>query len=418
MSSCVRGASELSTLPWRYHAMFQAAQADWFFTSCEQYVLSRLFDWTPSEIVGFMEAFSTANKPEIVGKLLWRVEDRVVPFLDPQDLISMLQACMISQVREHDDPDSRDIFTASQTRLREQAHLFSAKDIRRICQIYQKITFVPTEESFLLFETLGRRLEEIQSLRPGSTAQAVLAYLSACARMNMSLGDVVTWPTPTKETVTQVLQLAVKMDKDIWTDEVSELVSARLEDNPSTASLGQLVFPLVAALPERTNLCAMLLKAAGRKTQSVELMSQLAVLRLALKIDAPEFSFDEREAKRDVMQLPNKSSLQHYQVSGTLTELGLDHDMEIPIDPYVVDIRLRDSRSIVEIDGPMHFLLHRVGDSIEYRYDFKTRLKHRLLAKLGHRVYHIPYHHWPAQRTERFIFLKELLYKEQPLAEL
>lgn len=398
--------------------MFQEAQADWFFTSCDHFVLSRLFDWTPNEVVAFIEAFSAANKPDLVSKLLWRVEERVIPFLDPDELISLLQACMISRVREHKDPDARDIFTTCQDRLRGKADCFNTKDIKRIAQIYQKITFVPTEETFLLFESLGRRLEELQVERPENAAQAISVYLGACARINLFLGDVVTWPEPTKANITQLLQLATKLDKDIWTDQVTELVRVHLNDNPSLTSLGHLVFPLIASLPHRTDLCAKLLEVASRRKLSVELASQLAVLRLALKLDAPEFALAEVDAARDVAQLPNKSSLQHYQVSGTLTELGLDHEMEVPLDPYVVDIRLRDTGSIVEIDGPMHFLLHRVGDSVEYRYDFKTKLKHRLLSKLGHKVYHVPYHHWPAQRTERFIFLKELLYKEEPPAEL
>lgn len=280
---------------------------------------------------------------------------------------------------------------------------------------------MPTEDSFILFEALGRRLEKIRISSPGNMDQALTAFLCACARINLSLGNIVTWPALTKANVIQLLQVATKMEKDLWNDEVTAVtakVHAHLADNPSAASLGQLVFSLIAAFPRYPDVCRKLFDVASRKKLSLELMSQLAVLRLVFRLYAPEFLEEAACNRRSSMQLPNKSSQQHYQVSGTLTELGLDHDMEVPLDPYVVDIRVRETGAIIEIDGPMHFLLHREEDSIEYRYDFKTKLKHRLLTQQGHKVYHIPYHHWPQLRNERLIFLKELLYKDEAPLEL
>jgi hypothetical protein len=63
----------------------------------------------------------------------------------------------------------------------------------------------------------------------------------------------------------------------------------------------------------------------------------------------------------------------------------------------------------IEVDGPSHFYVNST------KYTAYTKLKHRLLTRMGYRVLHVPYFEWRKLRgaRERENYLREKL-KEEP----
>ena len=63
----------------------------------------------------------------------------------------------------------------------------------------------------------------------------------------------------------------------------------------------------------------------------------------------------------------------------------------------------------IEVDGPSHFYVNTT------RYTAYTKLKHRLLTRMGYRVLHVPYFEWRKLRgiKERENYMREKL-KEEP----
>lgn len=106
--------------------------------------------------------------------------------------------------------------------------------------------------------------------------------------------------------------------------------------------------------------------------------------------------------------LTKVSSQQHLQVSGTLSELSVYHDLEEDVAPYVADVRVSRQPQLIEIDGPLHF----VGQTS--RYDLKSSLKHRLLTKQGWRVHHIAWFDWPANFHSRVQYMSRMLRSSAP----
>jgi len=84
------------------------------------------------------------------------------------------------------------------------------------------------------------------------------------------------------------------------------------------------------------------------------------------------------------------------------------HKMEEKVAPYIADVRIRRRHTLIEIDGPLHF----IGQS--GKYDLKSSLKHRLLTKLGWQVHHIAWYDWPTQYQSRLNFVARLLRSTPP----
>mmetsp|Transcript_16573 Transcript_16573/g.31308 ORF Transcript_16573/g.31308 Transcript_16573/m.31308 type:complete len:257 (+) Transcript_16573:27-797(+) len=63
----------------------------------------------------------------------------------------------------------------------------------------------------------------------------------------------------------------------------------------------------------------------------------------------------------------------------------------------------------IEVDGPSHFYAN------SKRYTAYTKLKHRLLTRMGYKVLHVPYYEWRSLRgaVEREDYMKKKL-KEEP----
>ncbi|CAE7268285.1 RAP, partial [Symbiodinium pilosum] len=63
----------------------------------------------------------------------------------------------------------------------------------------------------------------------------------------------------------------------------------------------------------------------------------------------------------------------------------------------------------IEVDGPSHFYAN------SKRYTAYTKLKHRLLTRMGYKVLHVPYYEWRSLRgaVEREEYMRNKL-KEEP----
>ena len=63
----------------------------------------------------------------------------------------------------------------------------------------------------------------------------------------------------------------------------------------------------------------------------------------------------------------------------------------------------------IEVDGPSHFYVNTT------KYTAYTKLKHRLLSRMGYKVLHVPYFEWRKLRgpKERENYMREKL-KEEP----
>lgn len=63
----------------------------------------------------------------------------------------------------------------------------------------------------------------------------------------------------------------------------------------------------------------------------------------------------------------------------------------------------------IEVDGPSHFYVNST------KYTAYTKLKHRLLTRMGYKVLHVPYFEWKKLKgpRDRENYLKEKL-KEEP----
>ncbi len=74
------------------------------------------------------------------------------------------------------------------------------------------------------------------------------------------------------------------------------------------------------------------------------------------------------------------------------------------------DFKEPKSRPVaIEVDGPSHFYVNTT------KYTAYTKLKHRLLTRMGYRVLHVPYFEWRKLRgsKEREDYLRNKL-KEEP----
>uniref|UniRef100_A0A0G4IFE9 RAP domain-containing protein n=1 Tax=Chromera velia CCMP2878 TaxID=1169474 RepID=A0A0G4IFE9_9ALVE len=213
---------------------------------------------------------------------------------------------------------------------------------------------------------------------------------------------------------------------------------------------------------------------------SDHLALQVQVAELAIRLERPlvfaRLSAEGKRLLREIhsqepvtrMELPALSSKQHFQLCDALRDLGASFSTEMQIGPYSIDVRLEDSRVLVEVDGPLHFVTEgdgeeqgeeegrEGGDACEetqtfteeqggteaaefstkrkrkdepassldshseraeirpHEYHVKSILKHRLLTKLGWRVHHIAYDDWPALRHNRQKVTRRLIFGGEP----
>ena len=68
----------------------------------------------------------------------------------------------------------------------------------------------------------------------------------------------------------------------------------------------------------------------------------------------------------------------------------------------------KDRPVAIEVDGPSHFYVNTT------KYTSYTKLKHRLLTRMGYRVLHVPYFEWRKLRgaKERERYMKAKLLEE------
>jgi hypothetical protein len=102
------------------------------------------------------------------------------------------------------------------------------------------------------------------------------------------------------------------------------------------------------------------------------------------------------------------SSKLHQSVSETLKSMQIPHINEVPVfgGVYHLDIVISDPSNAspgciaIEVDGPSHFLhLARQGTARYLKFNAETRLKRRLLKRLGWKVVSLPYTRWNSARA-------------------
>merc|ERR1711907_200115 len=89
----------------------------------------------------------------------------------------------------------------------------------------------------------------------------------------------------------------------------------------------------------------------------------------------------------------------HNSVGTCLEKLGVAYENEKQIKGLWCDIALVDEKTILEIDGPSHFLFGL--DTQEFYYDGVSRGKAAFLRAIGYKVVRIAYFEWEAlDRTD------------------
>ncbi|CAE7035210.1 RAP [Symbiodinium natans] len=344
---------------------------------------------------------------------------------------------------------------------------------RRAAVMYKQLNI----RDEVLFQTFGARLAEILEvssgpLRPlqsdrrlgsaagqdaltrprkrssrGEAEGAVMAYLSACGRLNIrphqahEFFNHVGPSARARHDVPRLVALAQLAAKFGLADTgeascILAVVCTAFEGATpsrgyaSQAITGQLLLALIfdeSACNTRDRALVAAISAVNSSfgcalnSLDEQLAQQLQVTELACRLERPGtmqmleirglsgFLEGVRHLEQSFFgPLPKSSSQQHLQVSGALHELGVQHRTEERLDPYIADVRLTTNQSLIEIDGPLHF----VGNS--QRYDMKSSLKHRLLTKQGWQVHHIAWNDWPEHHHSRMSYVARLLRKPAP----
>jgi len=99
---------------------------------------------------------------------------------------------------------------------------------------------------------------------------------------------------------------------------------------------------------------------------------------------------DEEQCHQFLRLQKSETSSIHKSVSLELSKMGVGHQNEIDIHGLQVDIQLFAWKTLIEVDGPTHFVRN-VGSLTP---DGKTLFKHRLLRKLGWNVLSISSQQW------------------------
>eukprot|EP00439_Symbiodinium_sp_Y106_P024454 s7748_g2.t8 len=429
------------------------------FVGCEAQILREYHQWQPGKLAGVCIELCRL-RPEghvptdrLLQSILWRAE-HLVQQLSGLELLSLMEAFALRQIREH---DSRcpDFFFVASGRLRDEVKSLHFKDLRRATAMYKQLNI--RDEG--LFQAFSKRLAELLeastalsvSPRPkkgqsqGEAEGAVMAFLNACGRLNIQPPEVdgffksVGPAARARKDVPRLValaQLAAKFGiaSTREADRILAVVCAAFEGNApskgyaSQAITGQLLLALI--FDESAPWLALL--AAGFVTELACRLERPGTLHMLELKGLSGFLEGVRCLEQSVFgPLPKSSSQQHLQVSGALQELGVQHRTEERLDPYIADVRLTTNQSLIEIDGPLHF----VGST--QRYDMKSSLKHRLLTKQGWQVHHIawnatcleqvqlvlpipgagkrtPKQDWPEHHHSRMSYIARLLRRPPP----
>eukprot|EP00439_Symbiodinium_sp_Y106_P024472 s7748_g2.t9 len=406
------------------------------FVGCEAQILREYHQWQPGKLAGVCIELCRL-RPEghvptdrLLQSILWRAE-HLVQQLSGLELLSLMEAFALRQIREH---DSRcpDFFFVASGRLRDEVKSLHFKDLRRATAMYKQLNI--RDEG--LFQAFSKRLAELLeastalsvSPRPkkgqsqGEAEGAVMAFLNACGRLNIQPPEVdgffksVGPAARARKDVPRLValaQLAAKFGiaSTREADRILAVVCAAFEGNApskgyaSQAITGQLLLALI--FDESAPWLALL--AAGFVTELACRLERPGTLHMLELKGLSGFLEGVRCLEQSVFgPLPKSSSQQHLQVSGALQELGVQHRTEERLDPYIADVRLTTNQSLIEIDGPLHF----VGST--QRYDMKSSLKHRLLTKQGWQVHHIAWNDWPEHHHSRMSYIARLLRRPPP----
>jgi len=363
--------------------------------------------------------------------------------LEVQDVVHLLSTCVTVGVREH-CPASHDVPTLLSTRCQDLSEGLTPPQIDIIAAVFRKLQIqdVPLMRALSL-----RSIEILASDRRGG-ARAAAGVIATCSKLNVDPGEdllerMVAGVLPTVsfgdiQRLALLMQVLSKFDLEenqVFADVLAKAqrmlgaAGAKSKARPWLVGVGQMLLPLVFDPGLHRDTKDKLLIAALQKIRQFhltlgddydgldeQLVRQLQICELAMRIERPMawIAAQEegltpwlnmiRQAKVEALDLAKATSEQHQQVAGILEYLR-DHDLEVVIGPYITDIRVHRSRTLIEVDGPLHFI-----NRDTERYSATSRLKHRLLRKMGWRLVNLQWRDWPAMRHSRVGAVQALLH--------
>ena len=109
----------------------------------------------------------------------------------------------------------------------------------------------------------------------------------------------------------------------------------------------------------------------------------------------------------------------HREVSETLTEMGVPHEIEKLVEDglFSLDIALKGKKVAIEVDGPSHFARNVRDRRLEGKDAGVTNMRTRCLTSSGWSIVHVPWFEWAEQAPgRRTAFMAKTLYDEAGLS--
>ncbi|KAF4690137.1 hypothetical protein FOZ60_000593 [Perkinsus olseni] len=427
----------------------ERSKVDQYFTTCRDWASRHLLRLPVPDLIRLLFAFAQNDDREGARELARRVLIRQEELLEQasgRDLARLLSTLATLGVREH-ETGMMDVFEAAFPALAKRTSQMRSYQIIAICGAYKKVGIFDNE----LAATLARRAmvlgdddNQFAAFRAllgimGNLSvridRVVLGRLVDAAAAHEQQGEICAFR------LAVLLQICTKLGLEdhprFYT--MMHLVASEVPKwpaqptKPLVDTLNHLMLPLVCQYrsdgdgQELYDLKERLLGAVveylaqsgvGPSRLDTYCQINLCVIELHIRLERPLLWCALSQKARDFLAvvsqlrvnnqydaLPTMSSQQHLVVSRELSDLGVSHTLEVALQqPYMIDVVIFNSRKLLEIDGPRHFI-----NGTE-RPTVTTELKHRLLTRLGYDVRHIRWDSWPSQKHSQHAYLRGVLY--------
>ncbi|KAF4656388.1 Meiotic nuclear division protein 1 [Perkinsus chesapeaki] len=406
-----------------YGQMAERSKSDPFFTSCRDWVSRHVLRLPVSDIIKLVFSFhqndDRQSAQELARRVLIRQED-ILAEAGGRDLARFLSTLAALGIREH-EPGMTDTFEAAMPSLVKHIGEMRSYQIIAVCGAYKKVGIFSNE----LAAALARRA--VALTRDDNQNSAFRALLGIMGNLSVRIdrdsidglveaaaeqelqGDKISFR------LAGLLQICTKLGMEdhrlfyVMMDTVASDVDKwpATPTKPLVDTLNHLMLSLVcqhqpaalgnklAALKEkllRSVVEYLANSGVGPGELDTYCQINLCVIELHIRLERPllwcGLSDRARVFLGEVSQLrvnnqydalPTMSSQQHLVVSRELSQLGVDHTLEVSLQqPYMIDIVIANSRKLLEIDGPRHFINGTEKPTVS------TELKHRLLTHLGY----------------------------------
>ncbi|KAF4673836.1 Meiotic nuclear division protein 1 [Perkinsus olseni] len=412
----------------------ERSKVDQYFTTCRDWASRHLLRLPVPDLIRLLFAFAQNDDREGARELARRVLIRQEELLEQasgRDLARLLSTLATLGVREH-ETGMTDVFEAAFPALAKRTGQMRSYQIIAICGAYKKVGIFDNE----LAATLARRAmvlgdddNQFAAFRAllgvmGNLSvridREVLGRLVDAAAAHEQQGEICAFR------LAVLLQICTKLGLEdhhrfyIMMHSVASEVPKwpAQPTKPLVDTLNHLMLPLVCQYrsdgdgQELYDLKERLLGAVveylaqsgvGPSRLDTYCQINLCVIELHIRLERPLLWCALSQRARGFLAvvsqlrvnnqydaLPTMSSQQHLVVSRELSDLEVSHTLEVALQqPYLIDVVISNSRKLLEIDGPRHFI-----NGTE-RPTVTTELKHRLLTRLGYDVRHIRWDSWP-----------------------